>query len=133
MKNIKAALFISIVSVLFTGCATNYGNRNTNNFGKFMSLERNSSTKNDVYAEFGQPHDVKWTANNESVWTYYSGKTQISLPTYVPLIGILAGGNDTDTTVTEFHFDSNNLYTKLSSHNFTNHINPFFGSSKVII
>lgn len=132
MKNIKAALFVSIISVLFTGCATNIGNRNTTDIGRFMNLERNSSTKNDVYAEFGQPHDVKWIANNESFWTYYYTKMQMSGATFVPFIGLVAGGQNTDTTVTDFYFDSNNVYTKTSSQNFTKYVNQWVGLTKAV-
>jgi hypothetical protein len=130
MNKLKALLLVSIIPVLLTGCATNIGNRNTTDIGRFMNLEKNTSTKNDVYTEFGQPHDVNYIANNESFWTYYYTKMEMSGATFVPFIGLVAGGSNTDTTVTDFYFDRDAVFTKISSQNFTKYVNQWVGITK---
>ena len=98
MYQLKALLFAVFVSFSFIGCATNIGNKNMIDVGRFMNLEKNVSTKKDVYTEFGQPHDVNYIANDESFWTYYYSKMQMNGATFVPFIGLVAGGSNTDTT-----------------------------------
>ena len=131
-KNLRHALLISSVlfSVLFSSCATNVGNPNVNDFGKLMEVEKKVSTKNDIYDSFGQPHDVNYIANDDSMWTYYHTKMTMSGATFVPFIGLVAGGNNADTSVMDFYFDKNDVYQKLSRSNSTKYINQWVGLAK---
>ena len=126
LKNLVLLVIISST----VGCATNIGNKNISDFGRYMNLEKNVSTKQDVFKEFGQPHDVNYIANEESIWTYYYTKMQMSGATLIPFIGLVAGGSNSDTTISDFYFDSNNKYSKISSSNSAKYVNQWVGIAK---
>jgi len=125
----KCIILFAIISST-VGCATNIGNKNISDFGRYMNLEKNVSEKQDVFKEFGQPHDVNYIPNDESIWTYYYTKMQMSGATFVPFIGLIAGGQNSDTTISDFYFDSNGKYLKISSSNSAKYVNQWVGIAK---
>jgi hypothetical protein len=131
--SVKSVLKLTVIvglTFLSVGCATNVGNRNISDFGRYMNLEKNVSTKKDVFKEFGQPHDVNYIPNDESIWTYYYSKMTMSGATFVPFIGLVAGGSNTDTTISDFYFNVDGKYSKLSSSNSAKYVNQWVGIAK---
>jgi len=125
----QAILFC--VLTFLSGCASNIGNRNITDVGRFLNLEKNKSSKADVYKEFGQPHDVEYTPGDSgSFWTYYFTKTTMNGATFVPFVGLVAGGLNTDTTVTDFFFDQKGAYVKVGSSNKAKYVNSWVGLAK---
>jgi hypothetical protein len=127
----KSFILIFILSAIsFSSCATNVGNPNVNDFGKLLEMEKSVSTKSDVYDSFGQPHDVDYIANNESMWTYFHSKMTMSGATFVPFIGLVAGGSNADTSIMDFYFDNSGVYQKISRSNSTKYVNQWVGIAK---
>ena len=98
---IPAAICLSLV-----GCAT-YGNKTLEDPTKYLNLREGVSTKRDVYAVFVQPQDVDYSNDKaRCLWTYFKVETSPTAWSYVPYIGIIAGGTNEDTTKAYFFFDS---------------------------
>lgn len=84
------------------------------------------TTKRGVHTHFGQPHDVVYTGD-ESTWIYYYTKWTMHGVTFVPFVGLLAGGGNYDNTVTAFHFDQDGLFQRVASDNSVNYVNMWEG------
>src|SRR5689334_11562122 len=97
---------VAIVCCLLAGCVT-VGTKSLDDPKKFLNIREGVSTKEDVYAVFGQPHDVDYsTDRSQSLWTYYKVEESPNGLSYVPYLGIIAGGTNKDTKKVYFFFDS---------------------------
>ncbi len=123
----RIVFVICLVTVVVSGCSYNLGNKALTDVGRYMMLQPNVSTKRDVYAQFGQPHDVR---QDSRVWVYYYTKATMHGATFVPIVGLLAGGLNTDNTITRFSFDEGGRYTEVSSSNQVNYVNQWEGIAK---
>ena len=117
------------------GCRTyNAGNSNAQDFGKFMELEKTKATKKTVYESIGQPHDVKYIGNSQSIWTYFYLKAKDKRE--ANFLDVISGSNTSNlianTTITDFLFNSKGIYQKTSRSNSDKDINPWVGVVDVI-
>jgi hypothetical protein len=131
MKKIITCLFITALSMLLTDCAANIGNTQISDVGRFMSLQKGKSDKREVYGLFSQPHEVAYVPSaSGSYWEYYNTQMTISGATFVPFIGLIAGGYNADTTIATFYFDSQDLFQKIETKNHDEYVNQWVGISK---
>jgi hypothetical protein len=122
---------ISLILINLSGCATSvHGSRNLSDIGRYTSLQKSVSTKKDVYIAFGQPHDTQYPDEKSSIWTYYQAKTSSSAATFIPFVGLLAGGVDSQTLTTAIVFDNNGLYERLTSKDVKKTTNMWSGMSR---
>ncbi len=121
-----AATVIAVSVVLFSGCSAQLGNPHLTDVGRYMQLQQSITTKRGVHTHFGQPHDVVYTGD-ESTWIYYYTKWTMHGATFVPFVGLLAGGGNYDNTVTAFHFDQDGLFQRVASDNSVNYVNMWEG------
>jgi hypothetical protein len=120
-KNMKINFYrffsIAIIMIL-SGCATTeHGARNLSDIGRYTTLQKGVTTKRDVYISFGQPHNVQYMQENTSLWRYFQSKTSSSAATFIPFVGLIAGGVDSQTLTTSINFDENNLYQSVTTDN----------------
>ncbi len=110
MKKIVALVSASII---VAGCASNYGAQSVNDFNRYMQLQQNVSTKADIYETFGQPHGVLHIEETGgSIWRYASIQDTMNALTFIPFVGLVAGGSNVDITTAEFFFNSDGVYEK---------------------
>lgn len=119
------------VIIFISSCATNFGSSQTQDFGRYLAIKEGTSTKVDIFDSFGQPADVNYFENSESVWVYYAVSMTVSGATYIPLIGIFAGGNNSNTQISKFYFDSNNTLLKVETSSKTQYVNQWVGMGTV--
>lgn len=104
---IKKLLLICVMFIGLTACAdVQIANDATNDFGRYTQLEKGVTTKGEVYKVFGQPADVQYGSNGSSEWDVVSMKMRTAGATYVPIIGLFAGGTRQDIRVASFQFDA---------------------------
>jgi len=126
----RPLLLIVLTSGLLCSCMT-VGNKSIDDPKKFLNIREGISTKEQVYAVFGQPHDLDYSQDGtQSLWTYYKVETSPNAWTYVPYIGILAGGTNTDTTKVYFFFDSGGKLIRTQSAKASDSINNWVGMAK---
>tara|TARA_B110000003_G_scaffold268924_1_gene299177 strand:+ start:859 stop:1377 length:519 start_codon:yes stop_codon:yes gene_type:complete len=114
--------------VLFiSSCATNFGSSQSQDFGRYLSVEEGVSSKVDIFDSFGQPGDVNYFENSESVWVYYAVSLTTSGATYIPVVGLFAGGSNSNTQISKFYFDSNNIVLKVETSSKTQYVNQWVG------
>jgi hypothetical protein len=106
MINKIAILVILAVGATLCSCQT-YGNRSIDDPRKFLNLQEGKSTKQYVYGIFTQPQDVNYsTDGSRSMWTYFKVEASPNAWSYVPYLGLIAGGTNEDITKVYFSFDS---------------------------
>jgi len=123
---LRVAFAAAVTALCLAGCASNFGSEPAQDFGKYLALKPNVSSKAFVFETFGQPHDVlDLQASNESMWIYYSVSTHMSAATFVPIVGLFAGGNDMDTKIADFYFDKNGLFLKTETLSKSQYVNQW--------
>ena len=121
----------ALVCVAVSGCTT-LGNRKLDNVSNYLTLREQQSTKADVYGVFGQPHDVRSMNSGDVVWVYYKVHTRPSAWTYVPFVGMAAGGSARESTFAYFAFDSAAILQKIQSKTGTDYENMWAGLGRGI-
>jgi len=127
MKNVLFA----IAMLCLPACATNYGSSQIQDFGKFTSLEKDVTTKQVVYEEFGQPHDVSYFESGESAWDYFRVKISMNAATFIPIVGLVAGGSDADASIATFFFDELGKFQKVQTSSKKQYVNQWVGMATV--
>lgn len=129
-KCIKLAMVVILVLVA-AGCVT-MGNRKLDDVSNYLQLKEQQSTKANVYATFGQPHDVRQLDSGNTVWVYYKVHTRPSAWTYVPFIGIAAGGSAREMTFAHFAFDQAGTLQKIQTKSGTDYENTWAGLGRAL-
>ncbi len=115
------------VLLIISSCATNFGASQTQDFGRYLSIKEGESSKIDIFDAFGQPGDVNYFENSESVWVYYAVSMTTNAATYIPIVGLLAGGSNSDTQISKFYFDPNGILLKVETSSKTQYVNQWVG------
>lgn len=105
----KASVLVAIIALsgLLTGCMS-MGTQALKDHTNLADFRVGTSTKQDVYRKFGQPHDVI-TFLGRNGWRYISAETNPEPGMFVlgvifwPLM--LAGQDQYDVTQADFYFD----------------------------
>ena len=124
---------LGLFAILFiiSSCATNFGSTQTQDFGRYLSVKEGESSKVDIFDTFGQPGDVNYFENSESVWTYYAVSMTTSGATYIPVVGLFAGGSNSNTQISKFYFDPNGILLKVETSSKTQYVNQWVGMGTV--
>lgn len=97
-----------LLAFIFFGCAT-YGNQAITDQNKISQIQRGVTTKEQVRALIGDPMGVTFTENDDEVWSYLLTKTQVRAAGFIPIVGIFAGGADTQTHTLTIKYDKNGI------------------------
>lgn len=106
----KKIFTVALACLAVGGCATNAGTQAVNDFSRFQQVENGQTTKRGLHQIFGQPHRVTYIEQTgESLWQYWQVRSTMNPSTYIPLVGLVTGGNDLDITRADFYFDPNGV------------------------
>src|SRR5947209_7846341 len=98
MINRYQSVFLIVSALALSACVT-YGNKGLDDPRKYLNLREGKSTKHDVYAVFGQPQDVDYSDDQaRSMWTYFKVEAPPNAWSYVPYLGLIAGGTNEEST-----------------------------------
>jgi outer membrane protein assembly factor BamE (lipoprotein component of BamABCDE complex) len=87
------ALFLTIILV---GCAS-YGSKIDRNYA--ASIKKGVTTEEQVIKKMGSPMSIGLSANGQKTLTYMHVASQVKASTFIPIVGLFAGGADTQTTM----------------------------------
>lgn len=79
---------------------------------QLASLKVGATTYADVVAQFGKPFAVEASSDGSKTLTYMTSKTHIKGASFIPVIGLFAGGAKGDTTTERFEFGPDGVLTK---------------------
>jgi hypothetical protein len=132
IKRLSYSLLGIIAIACFTpSCAINQGNTSIKDFGKYSDLQKGVSTKATVYKNFCQPHNVEYI-NQSSQWSYYNTQSNISGATFIPFVGLVAGGTNNQIFAADFFFSPRGILQNYSTNEKKSFTNSFVGTVRGI-
>ncbi len=109
-RTIALALLAASFSML-VGCV-NSGNQTLKSESQESiksKLVKGKTTKADVQAQFGDPYSRSTQEDGNEVWTYVMHNTQMNSISFIPVVGLLAGGSDNQSKTLEITFKENTV------------------------
>ena len=95
-----------IPAFLISGCSTS-GNQHLKNETS-QSLQskilKNKTTKSEITARLGEPDTRTTLDNGNEEWTYSMNNNQFDATTFIPVVGLLTGGSQTQAKTLEIEF-----------------------------
>jgi len=91
----KYIVFLALVPLVF-GCASG-GNekvRSETMDSVAAKVTKGATTKEQIKTLYGEPSHVTLTDGGNEVWTYQYAHATATAVSYVPIVGIFAGGSD---------------------------------------
>ncbi|MGC6096841.1 hypothetical protein [Citrobacter portucalensis] len=103
-KFITTSFFIS--TLLISGCSTS-GNQHLKNETS-QSLQskviKNKTTKSEIITALGEPETKTTLDSGNEEWTYSMDNNQFDATTFIPVVGLLTGGSQTQAKTLEIEF-----------------------------
>lgn len=101
---IKSSFFI--IFFLLSGCSTS-GNQNLKNETP-QSLQskiiKNKTTKTELLTKLGEPDTRTILNDGNEQWRYFMYNNQFNATTFIPVVGLLTGGSQTQSKTLEIDF-----------------------------
>ncbi|MDE7586597.1 hypothetical protein [Enterobacter hormaechei] len=102
---IKSSFFIIVF--LLSGCSTS-GNQNLKNETP-QSLQskiiKNKTTKTELLTKLGEPDTRTTLDDGNEQWRYFMYNNQFNASTFIPVVGLLTGGSQTQSRTLEIDFN----------------------------
>lgn len=111
--------FVLLVAMAFVSSCASGGNEKvrTETMDSVASkVTKGVTTKEQVKAIYGEPSNVTLTDGGSEVWTYQYAHATLTPVTYVPIVGLFAGGTDVNKNEVVFIFDKNNIMQNYTVH-----------------
>lgn len=110
MKNLTLIL---AALLLLAGCASAGTQIDATQVSK---IEKGVTNQQDIRDMFGSPYSSGITADGETFYIYTFARTTTKGATFIPVVGLFAGGSDTQIETLQIWFDKEN---KVSQFNFS--------------
>lgn len=121
----KTAAIVSLLFFVFlTACASQQGNYETRKAHKFMNIKIGETDKFGIFETFGQPANVLYEGA-ESTWQYANMDQNVSGWSFVPLVGLVAGGTSLNGEFVYFRFSGEGILVDVQSENFNEFVNSW--------
>lgn len=109
MNTVSHLLLLLLVSFGLASCATQ-GNIEASKSETLSSFVKGSTTKREVHAKLGQPHNVWPKPSPGARWSYYYVTTQMNGLGLIPVAGLFLSDVDTTSTITQLTFDKKDRF-----------------------
>jgi outer membrane protein assembly factor BamE (lipoprotein component of BamABCDE complex) len=114
---LRAGLLAFVVAAGLSGCTGQGqgGQQAITNDTKVSQIQKGSSTKADIAGLFGQPGGKSFGASGDETWNYSFSSTQVNPATYVPIVGVFAGGATASASTLIVTFDQKGVVQAYST------------------
>ena len=110
----KHIIIIACAVLVLSGCVT-MGNERMKGQTKesvASKITEGKTTKEEVRAAYGDAAAVSFTDSGNEIWTYSYTRAVPTAQTFIPIVGLFAGGANTTTTGLVVLFDRNGIVSK---------------------
>ncbi|MCX5888587.1 MAG: outer membrane protein assembly factor BamE [Deltaproteobacteria bacterium] len=114
LLHLVLALVLAVALLASQGCASS-GNPKVADFNPSTQVEYGKTTKQEIQAMLGEPNGKSFGMNGREIWIYTYARAQAKPATFIPLVGLFAGGMDTSGKNLTFAFDENGVLQKQGS------------------
>jgi outer membrane protein assembly factor BamE (lipoprotein component of BamABCDE complex) len=112
------SLMICTVALPLAACGgSQMGSSAVADPNKQSQIQKGVSREADIQMLFGAPNGKSFAENGDEIWTYVYSNTQVNAATYVPVVGLFAGGARSDTSVLKVTFDKNGVVKAYGTEN----------------
>ena len=111
-------LFILIASVLLTACGATSGSKISSD--QTIQFIKGKTTMDQVTTALGKPNTKTTKDDGDVLIQYVYVNTSVRGATFIPFVGMFAGGSDIETEVSGFTFDKTGILKETSKKE-TNH------------
>lgn len=103
-KFITSSFFIS--TLLISGCSTSGNQHLKNETSQSLpsKIIKNKTTKSEIITALGEPETKTTLDSGNEEWTYSMDNNQFDATTFIPVIGLLTGGSQTQAKTLEIEF-----------------------------
>lgn len=113
-RRIVSSLLAALALLAIQGCASS-GNPKVADFNPTTQVEYGKTTKQEIHAMLGEPNGKKYGADGKEVWVYSYAQAQARPATFIPVVGLFAGGMDGSAKKLIFAFDRQGVLQKEGS------------------
>lgn len=103
----KRLIILWLVFVI-AGCAS-AGNRNITDVSRTSQIIEDISNKEDVRAALGSPSNIFFDSAGREIWSYVYGTGQVKPATFIPVVGIVAGGAKSTSNTYTVYFNKQGI------------------------
>ncbi|GHB44509.1 hypothetical protein GCM10007094_37300 [Pseudovibrio japonicus] len=99
------------LGLIVSGCAS-VGNESLRHLTREdleSQLENGKTTKEDVRIALGEPNTTDFTDSGNEIWKYKHVRTKARVENFIPVVDLLASGQDVMTKEVALFFDSDGL------------------------
>lgn len=93
---------ILALAIIISGCAS-YGKKIDSN--AVLKIEQGKTTEQEVYALLGKPMSTSIMQDGKKFLMYMHMKSQAKASSFIPVVGVFAGGADTQTDQVQIWLD----------------------------
>ncbi len=108
----EKALMVFICLALFVGCAS-YGNKQITEQDTVDKIVIGKSTKAEVKEILGEPSEVIFTDSGDEDWVYLYTRSTTRASSFIPIVGLVAGGVDTKTNTLRLRFNKEGVVSRI--------------------
>ena len=104
-KIIVTSFFIAIC--LITGCSTSGNQKIKNETAQSLQSKiiKDKTTKTELLAQLGEPDTRTTLDDGNEQWRYFMYNNQFNASTFIPVVGLLTGGSQTQSRTLEIDFN----------------------------
>ena len=104
----KLVLLVAVALTL--GACASYGKQFSQE--DIKEFEKGKTTLSEIKNVLGKPYSTGFNEKGEATMTYIYTDIRLKGATFIPIVGIAAGGANTKTQIVKFFFDENEVLLK---------------------
>jgi len=120
MNRLIASVFF--ISVSFTsGCSTSGNQHLKNETSQSLQskITKHKTKKSEITALLGEPDTRTNLDNGNEEWTYFMNNNQFDATKFIPIVGLLTGGSQTQAKILEIEFKDETVRKWTFSENYS--------------
>jgi len=114
-------VLVAFAALAVSGCATTSGNENLTDAA--VAQVKAGMTQAQVRALVGEPNSVTTSGNGEEIWAYVRMETETNAATFIPVVGLFAGGASSRMSSLTVAFGADGMVKTTSRNHTTSQVN----------
>jgi len=114
----KIFFVLGAMLMFMTACST-IGNESIRDKDLVAQVKAGHTTKEEVKTLFGDPSKVTYTDTEEEIWDYMCAKSQVRAASFIPIVGLVAGGADMQSYTLTVRFRQDGIVKNVGSGSMT--------------
>ncbi|HEY9074751.1 MAG TPA: outer membrane protein assembly factor BamE [Desulfobaccales bacterium] len=101
-------MVLLILCLFIVGCFSS-GNKDIMDYTKTSQIQQGKTTKEEARILLGDPNHTTIMPNGDEIWVYSYTRATARPTTFIPIVGLFAGGTDVKGKTISLIFDANGV------------------------